>query len=1484
MPQRHEASEPISFGVERELNYTGHLTPASQLVPLPKRVFASADETHIRVWSPAGDMAKMAFPSNRRAMVCSMTFSPLFQTLITGEIDMTMKCYSLEHLTLVESFPLEQARHQFHGKDKSDKRASGKVTSLACLSGNYVLAGSECGCELWHLDKSSSRRSSSVGERGFEFRLGLNLEKQVTSEPVHRIITAFAEQRIFVAGSKMLMVYDLELNLTASCNMPYVCCACIHRFSSSNATLLTGSFEGDVNYWSIQAFDAPDDEPGADGLCTRLEHRFHGHTRAVGMVCFYHRLEKEVRQRIAISCGLDGKLQVWSLETFAKIYTLELSLIDPKAHLFPISQHLFVASYSISGSGSGAEGRSSASVTLMRFTAQIVSPFATTNSSPVVQIAQPPLPRPLKASTNFLSESSIVISEDMAIRVICTTSRQLLSTLPPPPNSKVHILEAFMCPVWQLLILWLSSEEIAIFFVPSQDESKKEGDRNTSTPLLLRRFGIAEVRTQMLDKDLSREAFHSVSLYYGTMRGEDTLLHTTRKKAAAALSAAKPTEEMDEKTWFLLVGTKLGTLQAFKLSDVLGDLPIWPRLASHLPVSAATFAKPVTPRNGADGALKAGEETEGPSKADLRLQQIEQEHLQALEDARAPGQRPFPRGAPPLRLHGRWRHHDYAIEVVKSVGAHVLTIDSKRNLHVCRAEDSPKTIFRFQLVEYACLTPYFLVPEPPEDVLLLSGLVLGTSKGSLESVLLPDLSARPLSGPDEDKEDEDDSGEVIVLSSHSGHGGAVIQVDYLPSSEVFVSIGKDDTVRVWSPQLTSLKEIAFPAPLTAVAFLQLPGSDVSQGHGDILLGFAAHVEQVPFEIWGRSLMDKRKDAGADGSASPSPRTTRSSFLTRTTEDDDSIALDFLHPWDAASQDGTKPGSGKSRTESNFVRRIQEDVDTVRHQEAMAERIRNGVVADFRGPPTIPVGTLSNSAADMVAVEERFARLSHGENEHEHSEVLDQGDFRAITRNYPGYYDWTVNPSSLVDAPREHAIRGVTGEGNVAVVTSVGVGHLRQSRIGFRNRGKKQDEGQAEEEANDDAWDNLTAGSPNNSQFLALGDGQDEAAEEFLLQDSPSAKQNMVASSKASQDQSNSKFTTSKENLRGDVSGENLEQIAEAGLNSRASPAVPSTPRRPAASPPAPRRPYSRPSQAPSSPAVESAQLQSGEKKLPKSVPLTPLWTDGAEVEVIEGEEREEGAEASLGEQEDGAAAAEEEKKESWRNRRIARGVPRHADAPKPTAQNIANTENDVAKMLKERGRLTDAPEETVEINYLSRIGVKKSEWVYCGTDGNLMAARRRAMRGSAGIGVERVVTTWTATGRLRTGLKAPPQQALPSSYLPQPPEHMRHRPPVTRSEVTERRLIHAAMAGYDPEQEKVFTDQDLALESQEFYDAEVREQHRLATELKLKRGNRSDRGMYSRASSTTSSISGSTASASGPRSSGKATDSRVSCEMPRSAR
>ncbi|CAJ1435473.1 unnamed protein product, partial [Effrenium voratum] len=109
-------------------------------------------------------------------MVSAMTFCPNFSTIVTGEVDMTLKCYSLS-LELVESFALEQARSALR---EGERKASGKVTCLCCLptAGSFVLAGSECGCELWQLTKSRERRINTSKLRGLEYHLQLNLVKQ----------------------------------------------------------------------------------------------------------------------------------------------------------------------------------------------------------------------------------------------------------------------------------------------------------------------------------------------------------------------------------------------------------------------------------------------------------------------------------------------------------------------------------------------------------------------------------------------------------------------------------------------------------------------------------------------------------------------------------------------------------------------------------------------------------------------------------------------------------------------------------------------------------------------------------------------------------------------------------------------------------------------------------------------------------------------------------------------------------------------------------------------------------------------------------------------------------------------------------------------------------------------------------------------------------------------------------------------------------
>eukprot|EP00434_Breviolum_minutum_P021721 symbB.v1.2.019173.t2/scaffold1559.1/size111769/6 len=261
-------------------------------------------------------------------------------------------------LDLVESFALEQARlalREDKTEKKSGRKASGKVTCLECLStaGSFILAGSECGCELWQLTKSRERRINTSKLRGLEYHLQLNLVKQITTEPVYRIVCS-AEQRVIVAGYKTLVVLDNELTLVASCNMPFVCSAHLHMLSSSQAEMITG-----------MAFDAPGTDAVSDGLCTRLEHTFYGHTRPVEMVCFYNRPEKSISQRFAVSCGLDLRVQVWSLDNFICIYTLDINLSDSKAHVFPISLHLFAVSYTV-GSSTG-DSQKGASVALIRF-------------------------------------------------------------------------------------------------------------------------------------------------------------------------------------------------------------------------------------------------------------------------------------------------------------------------------------------------------------------------------------------------------------------------------------------------------------------------------------------------------------------------------------------------------------------------------------------------------------------------------------------------------------------------------------------------------------------------------------------------------------------------------------------------------------------------------------------------------------------------------------------------------------------------------------------------------------------------------------------------------------------------------------------------------------------------------------------------------------------------------------------------------------
>merc|ERR1711959_786104 len=88
-----------------------------------------------------------------------------------------------------------------------------------------------------------------------------------------------------------------------------------------------------------------------------------------------------------------------------------------------------------------------------------------------------------------------------------------------------------------------------------------------------------------------------------------------------------------------------------------------------------------------------------------RLEAFEEELLETIESAKVPGQRPFPRNAPKLRFYGRWKCHDYFIEVTESVGNTCLTLDMKRNLKLWNVV-TMQCIFLHNLEPFACYTPY----------------------------------------------------------------------------------------------------------------------------------------------------------------------------------------------------------------------------------------------------------------------------------------------------------------------------------------------------------------------------------------------------------------------------------------------------------------------------------------------------------------------------------------------------------------------------------------------------------------------------------------------------------------------------------------------------------------------------------------------------------------------------------------------------------
>jgi len=127
---------------------------------------------------------------------------------------------------------------------------------------------------------------------------------------------------------------------------------------------------------------------------------------------------------------------------------------------------------------------------------------------------------------------------------------------------------------------------------------------------------------------------------------------------------------------------------------------------------------------------------------------------------------------------------------------------------------------------------------------------------------------------------------------------------------------------------------------------------------------------------------------------------------------------------------------------------------------------------------------------------------------------------------------------------------------------------------------------------------------------------------------------------------------------------------------------------------------------------------------------------------------------------------------------------------------MANSEVDTAMLLKERRELEVAADE-IDSNILTRIKKTKAEWLYYPSSGTGGHPKRTALK-DAGMARIHMSTQWTATGRLVNPATAPPRQTIPGcdiGALSAPLPHMRTRPPMTRSEVTEQRIMQAALEG-----------------------------------------------------------------------------------------
>jgi len=248
-----------------------------------------------------------------------------------------------------------------------------------------------------------------------------------------------------------------------------------------------------------------------------------------------------------------------------------------------------------------------------------------------------------------------------------------------------------------------------------------------------------------------------------------------------------------------------------------------------------------------------------------------------------------------------------------------------------------------------------------------------------------------------------------------------------------------------------LKDISFPQPLTSVMFRHRLDADHTAGHEDLLLGFAGHVERIPFEFWSRSMPQKhdtKNDSNECLEVEP-VRTDRGLARLGASDDihDHSVYLHARHR-NRSVQQSLLNRRGVGITGAAFVvlfvtrlrRRTSINPPSTPAQYTAQRRLEQGGLMDFRGEPFTEVGVLSGAVANTTVLNIKEQPSAEPVVEHRLCETLGMSNFSNVTRMRPSYYDMEVSPNALVDAPRNQGIRGMAYE-SVARVTSIGIRHL-----------------------------------------------------------------------------------------------------------------------------------------------------------------------------------------------------------------------------------------------------------------------------------------------------------------------------------------------------------------------------------------------------------------------------------------------------------